>query len=454
MQNKIEGQTKLKVLKISALAIFSVVLVEITVGSIVNSLAIISDGLHALLDALSTVILFFAVRASIKPPDEEHTYGHEKFETIGGLIGGVVLIAVALLIFYEAAIRLISGIQLTEGFESAGFIGIGYALFIASLRVSVFRRWQHTESQSMKAGLYDAVSDLGSTVIALLGFGLSILGFASGDAFASIFLGLMLTYLSIKLVRGSVSELSDTASKELVWKTRKVILACNGVVKIENLKIRKVSTKIFVEASVQVPHVMSLEAAHSLASKIECCLKDAFGTVDATIHIEPADEEYRINEHVTQLASVEGVNEVHEVNINYLDGKLYITLHAYVDPELSVEQAHKIASTIEQRIYGDIKPLENVTVHVEPTSPSFSTSNCSEAQIKQVVLNVTHNISKDLQIKRILTYSSDGKQYVNIDCCFSKNIRLKEAHRLSSLLEKETKENFANMVVTVHIEPM
>jgi divalent metal cation (Fe/Co/Zn/Cd) transporter len=56
-------------LKISAIAIFSVVIIEVTVGYLVNSLAIMSDGLHALLDAVSSVMLFFAVRASIKPPD-------------------------------------------------------------------------------------------------------------------------------------------------------------------------------------------------------------------------------------------------------------------------------------------------------------------------------------------------------------------------------------------------
>ena len=124
----------------------------------------------------------------------------------------------------------------------------------------------------------------------MLGFGLAILGFTGGDAFASIFLGVMLTYLSLKLVKFSVMELSDTASKELVEKTRKIILSCEGVVKTENLKVRKVGSKVFVDASVQVPSFMSLEEAHSLASKIEACLKDAFGNVDATIHIEPSDK--------------------------------------------------------------------------------------------------------------------------------------------------------------------
>jgi cation diffusion facilitator family transporter len=453
MQGSREGNYKLKALEISAIAIFSVVIVEVSVGLIVNSLAILSDGLHALLDAVSTIMLFFAVRASIKPPDEEHTYGHEKFETIGGLIGGIVLIAVAFLIFYEAALRLIHTTQIAQGVEFAGFIAIGYALFIASLRVTVFRKTQHVESPSMKAGLYDAISDLSSTLLALLGFGLATLGFYYGDALASIFLGVMLSYLSVKLVKFSVMELSDTASKELVQKTRKVILSHEGIVKNENLKVRKVSSKIFIDASVQVPSHMPLEEAHSLVSRIEADLKQALGNVDATIHIEPSEKETKMDQLVEKLATVEGVKEVHEISTIYTGGKLYITLHAYVDPELSVEEAHKIAETIEQRMHTEIKPLENVTVHVEPSGVAVPAIEVDEAQLRRVVYDVAKGIAGNLRIKRIVTYVAEGKRYINIDCCFTKQVPIKEAHNIASQVEKETKEHFASSVVTVHIEP-
>jgi cation diffusion facilitator family transporter len=453
MQGSSEGKYKLGALKLSAVAIFSVVIVEVTVGSIVNSLAIISDGLHALLDALTSVMLYFAVKAALKPPDEEHTYGHEKFETIGGLLGGVVLVGVALLIFYEAVIRLISGAQLVGNVEYTGFIAIGYALFIASLRVTVFKKSQHVESQSMKAGLYDAIADLSSTLIALLGFVLTLLGFTGADSLASIFLGSMLTYLSVKLIRASVSELSDTASKEIVVKTRKEILACVGIQKIENLKVRKVGSKFFVDASVQVPSVMSLEDAHALSSKIESCLRDAFGNVDATIHIEPSDRDKKLAEKVKKLAIVDGVTEVHEVITNYVSGKLYITLHAYVNPELSVEEAHKIAEIIERKISADIKPLENVTVHVEPAVVAIPAEQFDEVKLHKVVSDVTRSVDANLQVKRVVTYAADSKRYINIDCCFTKQVQIVEAHRLASLVEKETKVHFTNAVVTVHIEP-
>ena len=453
MQGNSEGQAKLRALKISAVAIFSVVIVEVTVGSIVNSLAIISDGLHALLDALTSIMLFFAVRAAMKPADEEHTYGHEKFETIGGLIGGIVLIAVAVLIFYEAAMRLISNSALSGGgIEYAGFIAIAYALSVASLRVTVFKKNDHKESQSMKVALYDAIADLGSTLIALIGFVLALLGFTGADSFASIFLGSMLTFLSIKLVRVSVNELSDSASKDIVEKTKKVILSCQGVLKTENLKVRKVSSKLFVEASVQVPNGMSLEDAHALASKIEVCLKEAFGNVDATIHIEPADKEKKMHDLITKLASVEGVKEVHEVSTNYVKGKLYITLHAYVNPELSVEDAHKIAESIERRMQVEINLIENVTVHIEPAGV-IPPEQVDEAKLQKIVYDAAKRVAGNAQVRRVVTYAASGKRYINIDCCFTKNVPIKEAHHMASLLEKETKDHFGSAVVTVHIEP-
>ncbi|MGD0645524.1 MAG: cation diffusion facilitator family transporter [Candidatus Bathyarchaeia archaeon] len=453
MQGAQEGNKKLKALKITAVAILSVVIVEVSIGLVVNSLAILSDGLHASLDVLTTIMLFFAVRAAMQPPDEEHTYGHEKFETIGGLIGGLALIAVAFLIFYEAAIRLIENTRITQGLEIAGFIAIGYAIFIASLRVTVFRKTQHAESPAMKVGLYDAISDLSSTLLALLGFGLATLGFFYGDAIASIFLGAMLSYLSFKLVRSSVMELSDTASRELIQKTRKVILAHEGVVKAENLKVRKVSSKIFIDASVQVSSHMSLEEAHALASQIEADLKQALGNVDATTHIEPSEKDAKMDQLVEKLATVDGVKEVHEISTIYTDGKFYITLHAYVNPEMSVEEAHKIAETIEQRMHAEIKPLENVTVHIEPSNIAVPTTETDEAQLKKVVNEVTKGIAAHMRIKRIVTYAAEGKRYINIDCCFTKQVQVKEAHNIASQIEKETKERFANAEVTVHIEP-
>jgi cation diffusion facilitator family transporter len=453
MPDSSEGAYKLRALKFSAIAIASVVLVEVIVGLIVDSLAILSDGLHASLDVFSTVMLFVVTRASLKPPDEEHMYGHEKFEAIGGLIAGVILVGVAILIFYEAAVRLIGGVQVNEGLELAGFFAIGYTLCIDIFRVTIFKGAEHSQSTSVKAGFYDAISDLGSTIIALIGFGLATLGFYYGDSIASIFLGFMLIFLSIRLARASIMELSDAASKELVQKIRNVVSAHEEIMNCRGMKARRAGSKIFVECTIQVSRAMSLEEAHALASDIEEHLAKMFGSVDASIHIEPAEEETKMEQLVEKLATVEGVREVHDVSTVYASGKLYITLHAYVDPKLSVEEAHEIAERIEKRMHAEIKPLENVTVHVEPHGAEIRKMEIDEDELKKLIDELARKVKTDLRLKKTVTYSAEGKRYINVDCCFTKHVPLTEAHEIASHVEKEIAEYFAGAVVTVHIEP-
>ena len=453
MQPHSESDYKLRTLKLSAIAITSVVIVEVILGLIVDSLAILSDGLHASLDAVTSVMLFVATKAALKPPDEEHTYGHEKFEPIGGLTAGMVLIGVGILVVYEAVSKLMQIGGINIGLGLVGFVAIGYTFCIDIVRMVIFRKATASESTTVKAGFYHALADLSSTGIAFLGFGLATVGFNQGDSLSSIVLGILLGYLSIRLVRSSIMELSDTASKELIQKTRTEILSHEGILKCENLKVRKVGSKIFAECTVQVSSFMNLEEAHALASKIEMNLTKTFGSVEATIHIEPSEKETRMEQIVEKLASVEGVREVHEISTVYASGKLYITLHAYVDPELSVEAAHEIAEKIESNMRAEIKQLENATVHMEPFGVEVRAAEVNENELRNIILNVAKSVRSTLRIDRIVTYVAGEKRYINLDCCFTKQVSITEAHETATRIEEEIKERFADAVVTVHIEP-
>jgi cation diffusion facilitator family transporter len=448
-----EANDKLRTLKISAIVIASVVIVEVILGLIVNSLAILSDGLHALLDVIVSIMLFVATREALKPPDEEHTYGHEKFEPIGGLIGGVVLVGVGVLVIYEALAKLIQGGAVNISFGFVGFFAIGYTFLIDILRMGIFRKALSSESTTIRVGFIHALADLTSTGIAFLGFGLASSGFYQGDSLASIVLGVLLIYMSIRLVRDSTLELSDTATKDLVRKTRTTVLDHDGILDCRTLRVRKVGSKVFVECTVQVPSLMSLKEAHTLASSIERSLERTFGSIDATIHIEPGEEETEMEQFVKMLATVENVKEVHDVVTVYSRGKLYITLHAYVDPNFSVEEAHAIAEKIENKMHVRIKQLESVTVHVEPYGLKKPTVEIDEDELKDLIYRLSKKVKTKLRLKRIVTYTADEKRYINVDCYFTKDFPLSQAHEIASQVEKEIAEYFGDTVVTVHIEP-
>jgi cation diffusion facilitator family transporter len=456
MLDTVESNYKLKILKLSTIAIFTVVLVEAILGVVVGSLAILSDGLHALLDTLSALGLFILTRASLKPADEEHMYGHEKLEPLGGLIAGLVLISLALFLMHEAIPRIIQNQSyINPELESAGFMAIGYTLCIDFLRIGIFRKALGSESSTVKAGFYHAIADLGSTVIALLGFGLAAYGLNSGDSIASTILSTLLVYLSIRLVWTSGMELSDSISRDVAEKIRKEITSTKGVHRCENLKVRKAGDKTFVEATVQVPEYMKLEDAHDLTSRIETKLKQAIGKTEVTIHTEPVKAEMPTEELVGKIAGeIEGVKEAHRIAAVYTSGKLYITLHARVDPKLSVQEAHNLAGKIENKIKARISEVENVTVHIEPFSGKVKKGpEIDENEIRRIVRMTLQDFPQAWRCTRVVTYFADKTHYVNIDCSFSSQIPIEDAHKIASLIERNIKRQFRETIVTVHIEP-
>jgi cation diffusion facilitator family transporter len=455
MQDTATNNYKLKTLKLSVMAISSVVIVELILGLIVGSLAIVSDGLHALLDALTSIVLLLATRASLKPADEEHMYGHEKFESIGGLVGGLALVAVALLIMYEAILRVVAGGSVSFNFETAGFIAIGYTFCIDFMRVGIFSRATKYESTTLRIGLYHALADLGSTIIALIGFGLATLGIPYGDAVASMILSVLLTYMSVRLIWSSAMELSDTASKDVTQKVRREIENTEGIYKYKDLKIRKAGPKTFVEAAIQIPEYMSLDEAHELASQLEANIVKALGNAEAIIHVEPPETGVRTEKLVEELATeVEGIKEVHEVNTTYTKGELFLTLHACVDPDLSVEETHEKAEQIEEKITSKIKEVKHVAVHMEPFSiEKRRGSKVDESEVNRIVQQTAEAWRGSLKIKKVVTYVAEKKRYVNIDCVFARRLSIEEAHKISQQIEDNLRQNFAETIVTVHMEP-
>jgi len=445
---------KVRALRLSLIVILSVVFVEGILGFVTNSLAILSDAAHALFDVTTSLILLVTTQLSLKPPDAEHLYGHGKIEPIGGLVGGIALIGLAGFLIFEAVIRLfISGPQVLH--DPIGFLAIGFTLGVDFFRMGILWGKTQSESTTIKAGFYHAVSDFASTVIALVGFGLVFFNIDYGDPIASMILGSLLTYLSIGLIRTSGSELSDAISKSVVADVRKEILSTKGVSVCKDLKARRVGAKTYVETTICVPSSMGLAEAHDVASQIEARIIRLYGDSSVTVHIEPAGAEKPIEKQIESLATVvEGVKGVHNLSSVYSQGKLYITLHALVDPQLSIEEAHGIAEKIEENLRRQINDIENVTVHIEPYAPKVRREFIIEdAEVRRMIRQIAEAHLNIRRVNRVVTYVSEKRRYVNIDCSFDKSVSVEAMHDTVSQVEREIKKRFREAVVTIHAEP-
>jgi len=449
--------TKVRVLQLSFIAIASVVVFEGAVGLVTNSLAILSDAAHALFDTITTLILLVTARLSLKPPDEEHLYGHGKIEPIGGLIGGIALIGLASFLFYEAVNRIIligTGDQLVHH-DIIGFGAVGYTLAVDFFRIGTL--WGRGEgSVTVKASLYHALSDFASTVIALIGFGVTFVGGDDRiDATASIVLSFLLVYLTVGLIRSSGADLSDQISRKVVSDIRKEILATEGALVCKDLKVRKVGDITYVETTICVPGSMGLPEAHDVASKIEARINKLYDRSSVTVHIEPVGPEKPIEKQIESLATVvEGVKGVHDLSSVYSKGKLFITLHILVDPDMPLKKAHTIAEKIEQNLTKEINDIENVTVHIEPFAPKVHREFLVEdAEVQRMIRQIVVTHSDIRSVSRVVTYLSEKRRHINIDCSFDKGVSVEAMHDTVSHIESEIKKKFKEAIVTIHAEP-
>src|ERR1700686_3115673 len=246
-----EHNIKSRVAAISILASAAMAAAKFVVGIAIGSLALISEALHSSVDLVATVVTWMVVRVSGKPADEEHHYGHGKFESVSAL--GVI----ALLYVLAGGILVESWSRLREGAAPPTITAIPFIVLLVDIAVNFWRaralhRAAHdTKSQALAADALHFASDVLGSIAVIIGLALSGLGYAWGDAAAAIGVALVISALGLRLARSTEETLLDQAPEGASEKPKAAIRAVAGVVGVERLRVRMVGPKHFVDAIVQ-----------------------------------------------------------------------------------------------------------------------------------------------------------------------------------------------------------
>jgi len=444
-----------KVLQLSLLAIFSAFLVELIFGLFSNSLGLITDSIHALLDSVVTLILLLAARLAIKPPDEEHTYGHGKIESLGGLIGGIAIFLIAIFFIYESIHRLQSpppnvfpGIFAIIG----GLYTIGIDVFrIVLLKRSIAK----IGGTTLKADFYHAFLDLGSTVVAIVGILLVTYGFYSGDFIAALILGCVLVALSLKLIYKTSQELTDIISPELVRNVRAIISETEDVIDAGAILMRRSGDTIFADVTISIRGDTSFDKAHEISSRVEKNIKNEISNSAITVHFEPTWKGVPLDAKIYDIAkNIEGVKGVHNVITHKSMGKTYSNLHVMVDREINLNLAHKISENVEEKIQENIPEIEHVTIHLEPFLAVPETFNLEDKVAEEKIKDILKDYSEIKKINRIISLNFENILKIDIDCSFDKDLSIEKVHDLTSEIEHVIRGEIQNAVITIHPEPV
>lgn len=444
-----------RVLKISLLAIFSAFLVELVFGLVSNSLGLITDSVHALLDSVVTVVLLVAARMAIKPADEEHTYGHGKVESLGGMIGGIAIFLIAIFFIYESVQRLQSpqpnvlpGLFAMIG----GIYTIGIDIFrIVLLRKSI----KKIGGSTLKADFYHAFMDLGSTLVAIGGIILVSYGFYSGDFIAALILGVLLAILSIKLIYKTAQDLTDIISPELVKRVKEIVTNTEGVIGVGNVLMRKSGDTIFAEVTISLRGDTSFENAHEISNKVENNITNKISNASVTIHFEPNWDNVPLDSKIYDIArGVEGVKGVHNIITHKTKGKTFANLHVMVDREVNLYSAHKISEAVEEKIQKNIPEIEHVTIHLEPFVTVPENFNVRDKETERKIRAILEEYPEIEKIGRIVSLNFENILKIDIDCSFDKELSIETVHDLTSQIEHEIRAEIENAVITIHPEPI
>ena len=443
-----------KVLEISLLAIFSAFLVELIFGVISNSLALVTDSIHALLDSVVTIVLLVAAKMAIKPPDAEHTYGHGKIESLGGLIGGIAIFLIACFFIYESINRLQSPPpNILPGLLA--IIGGLYTVGVDIFRIFLLRKSiKKIGGATLKADFYHAFMDLGSTIIAIVGIVFVTYGFYYGDFVAALILGALLAILSVKLIYKTALDLTDIISPKLVENVRNIVSTTEGVIEAKSILMRKSGDTIFADVTISLRGDTSFDKAHEISNNVERNIKNKIPNAETTIHFEPNWEDVPLDAKINDIAKkINGVKGVHNVSTHKTNGKIYSNLHVMVNREINLLSAHKISEIIENEIQKNIPEIEHATIHLEPFVTVPDEFNIEDKETEKEIKTILEKYPEIKKIGRIVSLNFENILKIDIDCSFDKESSIEKVHDLTSEIEHIIRMRIKNAVITIHPEP-
>ena len=304
-----------------------------------QSQALIADGLHSLSDLASDAMVFVAARHASEDADDEHPYGHARFETIATVALAVLLVIVSLGIAYDAIISLVSDevIEVPDVFT----------LWIAALSILSNEGLYHytrivgarIRSKLLLANAWHHRSDAVSSIVVMIGIAGSQFNMPKLDAYAAIIVAIMIARIGFKLGYDSVQELVDASLEpELVDKIRNQILSHEGVRELHMLRTRRLGHHAHVDVHILVAPRLSVSEGHHISETVEKMLKDSFDAInDVTVHIDPEDDEQEAKSMNLPLrGELITALQIEWSKIPELDAIDDITLH-YLTGEISVE---------------------------------------------------------------------------------------------------------------------
>jgi cation diffusion facilitator family transporter len=276
---------------ISIISNLSLILLKLIAGFASGSIGIISEAIHSGSDLFASVITFISVSESSKPADNEHHFGHGKYEDLASFIEGSLIILVAFYIIYEAVKKIIclncQQIDVNIGLFVM-FISVIANFFVSMYLFKIAQRTGssalHADGEHLRTDIYSSLGVFGGLLL------VKITGYSIFDPIMAMIVAGMIFMIGYKICYNAQKSLLDTALSEIENEQIRSIIESylgDGIIALKTLRTRKAGLKNNIEIVLIVDKTMSIQVSHELCDKIEFEITKYLKNTEILIHLEP-----------------------------------------------------------------------------------------------------------------------------------------------------------------------
>jgi cation diffusion facilitator family transporter len=261
---------------------------QIAVGVFSKSQGLIADGIHSLSDLVADFVVLFAGHHSKKDADQDHPYGHQRFETAASLVLGALLLAVGVGMLWSAIVKLQSPDSVPQVHSVA--LWVAGAALVA--KESLFRYMlaiaKRVKSSMLVANAWHARSDAASSLVVGIGIAGNLAGYPILDPIAALIVGFMICKMGWSFGWDALHDLMDRSVDEIeVEAIRRTLVETPGVSGVHDLRTRKMGDLIVVDAHLEVDGTLSVEDGHTIAVEARRRVLQRHRVLNLMTHVDP-----------------------------------------------------------------------------------------------------------------------------------------------------------------------
>lgn len=351
-----------------------IAIIKLLAGIFFGSTAVLADGVDSFFDIISSASVMIGIRASEKPPDVGHPYGHGRFENFPGLIIAGSLIIAAIGIIFEAVRKMaFSDYNVFEWVVlCAALLSIGFKF---QLQRHLFIVAERTGSTSIRSYARNIRGDVLTSVSVAIGVTTSALGIPWADPVAAIVVAIFIIKTGVGIGVETLHILADSSpGPEVISTIRSSAISVPGVKDCHEVRARRSGRKLFVDLHIEVDPGIDVVTSHGISDLImEAVQKEVPEVKSVLVHVEPGpvqeDRENHLNEIEAiraEAMKVRNVKGCHEVRLRHVGEDMAVSMHILVDAGLSITETHSISEEVSKRVRGRFKRVRRVVVHEEP----------------------------------------------------------------------------------------